>query len=166
MNKIKRFVIFATVALLLSPLTAQAATTGSANVTVTVPAILAMTLDAAAQTVTAAPTADQLIADGFIDAINGGNITVHTNAPWSLSVKAGGATFTGTGDNSKSVNDLAVKIDAGSYIALNGVSDVVLLPAGQSKSASVTKAVQYKFSADAATVAGTYIANLTYTVAN
>lgn len=166
MNTIKRAAIFAAAVLLFSPVYASAATTGSANVTVTVPSILAITLDSAAQTVTAAPTADQLISPGYIDAIGGGAITVHTNAPWSLSVKAGASTFSGTGDNTKSVNDLLIRIDAGSYIALNGTTDVVLLPSGQSRGANINKSVLYKFVADASTLAGTYIANLTYTVAN
>lgn len=166
MNKIKSMVMAAALAVLFSPVSAWAATTGSANVTVTVPTILAITLDSAAQTVTAAPTADQLINPGYIDAINGGTLTVHTNAPWSLNVKAGATTFSGTGDNTKSVNDMSVKIASGSYIALNGTTDVVLLASGQTKGANISKAVLYKFVADASTTAGTYVANLTYTVAN
>lgn len=161
----KKIVLLAAMALLLSPLCASAATTGVANVTMTIPVILDISLNAGAQTVADSVTLANMQA-GFKDAIAGGNITINTNNTWSLNVKAGATTFTGTGNNLKSVNALAASIDAGAYVSLNGITNVVLKAAGQAAETNGSHAMLYKFTFDHTYVPGTYIAALTYTISN
>lgn len=161
----KKIVLLAAMALLLSPLCASAATTGTANVTLTIPAILSITLNAAALTVTPADATLTELTSGKMTDITGGTITVSTNKTWSLNVKAGGANFGGTG-NAKAVSALKVKIDSGSYIALNGTTDVVLLATPQVKEVAGAHTVLYEFGCDLTDTSGTYTATLTYTIAN
>lgn len=165
----KKIMLFVAMAVLLSPLCASAATTGVANVTLTIPAIVNIALNGAAATVTpAAATLAEMLA-GQMTAINGGQITVDANVTWNLSVHADAATFTGTGNNAKVVNALQVKVaPGGAYIALNadGTTAVqVLGPAVAAESATAHN-VLYQFTAGFGDLSGTYITTLTYTIAN
>jgi len=162
----KKIIILAVMAILLSPLCALAATTGAANVTLTIPPIMDITLDAGAVTVFPAVATLTELTAGQMTGIAGGNIIVNTNKTWSLSVHASSATFTGTGNN-KAVSALQVEVaPAGAYIALNGATDVPVSAALMPKEAAVAHAVLYQFAAGYLDSAGTYITTITYTIAD
>jgi len=154
-------------ALLLSPLCASAATTDTAIITLTIPAILNIELNGAAQTVApAAATLTEMLA-GKMTAIDGGQITVDANQTWSLSVNASIATFTGTGDNAKVVDTLEVKVaPGGTYIALNadGTTAVQVLGPAVAAETAGTHNILYQFISGFGDLPGTYVATLTYTI--
>lgn len=165
----KKIVLFIAMALLFSPLYTSAATTGVANVTLTIPSILNISLNGAAQTVApAAATLAEMLAGQMTD-IDGGQITVDANQTWSLNVHASIATFTGTGDNAKVVNTLKAKVaPGGAYVALSadGTTAVQLLGPAMAAETAGTHNVLYQFISGFGDLPGTYIATLTYTIAN
>ena len=162
----KRIVLFATMALMFSPMCASAmvGAQGNAQVAITVPHIIEISMDSTAQTVENSVSVSDM-QNGYKEGIDGGYLTVSTNDEWALSVRSEFSTFYGTGDNSKAVGNLSVSIDGNSYQALNDVYNVSLIGYSGPEIGG-EHSIRYRFTCNSFDNPGSYVANLVYTVSN
>ena len=163
----KKIFLLIAVSLLFGTVSAYAGTTQQVDMDIEIPTILMLdwNVDGSSVQLTGAnKITDVEFVAGYKDMIYGGTLQVNTNAAWNLTVEADADEFVG-GSNTKPTSEMAVDLDdADSYaFALNGITPVTLYTNEPAVQGGLHD-IQYKMLLFPDDSAGTYAANLTYTL--